>query len=270
MEAKIAVENAEHILVFAGAGMSADSHLPTYRDTEGFWNDYPLYRELNKNYVSMMSPSGFLSNPKFAWGFFGHQYQLYRNAIPHNGYQKLLELCRRKRDFFIVTTNVDGLFLKAGFPKEKLHEAHGSIHRLQCNNVCRRSVWPIKLLEIEINYQTMRAEGSLPLCQHCGGVARPNIFMYGDTDDTYVWGEAQKGAKAFREWRKRYRNSKVLLLEIGVGAEGMKQHVQQYLKEFHNAILLRINPEIDTSYDESIIQLQSSCMEAMNGIIPDK
>ncbi len=269
-QAKDAIVHAEYILVFAGAGMSVDSNLPTYRDKEGFWNNYPLYRELNRNYISMMSPHGFLSNPEFAWGFFGHQYSLYENALPHSGYSKLLALCKSKKDFFVVTTNVDGLFLKAGFPQVKLHEAHGSIHRLQCSNVCKRRVWSVKSLCIEIDYQTMRATGTLPLCKHCGGVARPNIFMYGDTDDTYIWEEVQQKTKFFRAWREKYKESKVLILEIGVGAKGMKSHVQQYFKVFSDVELIRINPEIDTSYDENVIHLKNNCKEAMDDLSLEK
>jgi NAD-dependent SIR2 family protein deacetylase len=57
------INNAESILIFAGAGMSADSNLTTYQDKEGFYNDYPLYRELKKNYISMMSYHGLLDDP---------------------------------------------------------------------------------------------------------------------------------------------------------------------------------------------------------------
>ena len=109
---KSVIEDAESILVLAGAGMSVDSNLPTYRGKEGFWNAYPLYKNLQKNYAYMMSSNGLLADAHFAWGFFAHQYRLYKNAIPHNGYKQLLKLCKSKEDYFVVTTNVDGLFIK--------------------------------------------------------------------------------------------------------------------------------------------------------------
>ena len=77
------IEDAEVILVLAGAGMSVDCGLPTYRDKEWFWNHYPPYRSLRKDYETMMSPSGFGLDPHLAWGFFSLQYMLYKNAIPH-------------------------------------------------------------------------------------------------------------------------------------------------------------------------------------------
>jgi len=258
------IVNAEVVLVLAGAGMSVDSNLPTYRGKEGFWNAYPLYKDLQKNYACMMSSNGLVKDAHFAWGFFAHQYELYKNAVPHKGYINLLKLCKSKKDYFVVTTNVDGLFLKAGFPKDHLHEAHGTIHKLQCNIPCRRIAWEIDELIVEVDYATMNALDPLPLCPCCGAVSRPNIFMFGDTDESYVWEEAQISATKFREWRDRNKDKKVLILEIGVGADGLKRHAKKYLGEFSDVTLVRINPEYDSSYDEHTIQVQAGCKDFFN------
>jgi len=259
-----AIANAEVVLVLAGAGMSVDSNLPTYREKEGFWNAYPLYKDLQKNYASMMSSNGLLKDAYFAWGFFAHQYRLFKNAVPHNGYINLLELCKSKQDYFVATTNVDGLFLKARFPKDNVHEAHGSIHKLQCNTPCRRKAWEIDELTVEIDYATMNAFDPLPLCPRCGAISRPNICMFGDTDESYVWEEAQASAKNFRDWRDRNKNKKILMLEIGVGVDGLKRHAKQYLNEFSDVTLIRINPEYDSSYNEYTIHAQTSCRDFFN------
>ncbi len=262
-DAADALKNAEAILVLAGAGMSVDSDLPTYRDKKGFWNDYPLYRGIKKDYVAMASPHGFLSDPHFAWGFFAQQYKLYKNAVPHKGYIKLLNLLHSKKDYFVVTTNVDGLFIKSGFSKDHLHEAHGSIHKLQCSKPCHRKAWEIETLDIEMDYSTMNALDTLPLCPKCGTVFRPNIFMFGDTNESYVWEESQECAKRFREWRGENKNKNVVILEIGVGADGLKHHVKQYHKEFSAATLIRINPEFNSSYrDAGIFHLSMGAKEA--------
>lgn len=243
------INNAEAILISAGAGMSVDSNLPTYRDKEGFWNDYPLYKDIKKDYVAMASPYGFTSDSHFAWGFFAHQYKLYKNAVPHEGYYELLNLLNQTKDYFVVTTNVDGLFLKTGFPLHHLHEAHGSIHKLQCTRTCQRIAWKIDNLDVEVNYSTMNALDPLPLCPSCGAISRPNIFMFGDTDDSYIWEETQDSARRFRKWKQDNRHKKVVILEIGVGAEGLKSHVQHYYEEFSSATLIRINPESNNLYN---------------------
>jgi len=247
-----ALKKCDVILIFAGAGMSADSGLPTYRDTEGFWNDYPLYRDLDRDYVSMMSPQGFHSDPHFAWGFFIHQYMLYTKAYPHDGYRKLLDICRSLDDFFIVTTNVDGLFLKAGFPKSKLHEAHGTIHRLQCCIPCSQEIWESKGLDVEIDHHTMRAKDPLPSCPVCGALSRPNIFMYGDNTESYLYAPAEISAKKFRAFREKYINRRVLILDIGVGAEGMKAHITAYKQLFADVIHCCINPHIPDMTDHDL------------------
>jgi len=167
----------------------------------------------------------------------------------------LLKLCQSKEDYFVVTTNVDGLFIKAGFSPEKVHEAHGSIHKLQCSVPCSRSVWHIQSLDVDIDHSSMRALDNLPLCPKCGFVSRPNICMYGDTDDSYIWEESQESAKRFREWRADNKSKKVVILEIGVGAEGLKRHMKQYSKEFSDVTLIRINPEFDDSHGDTILQM---------------
>ncbi len=258
---------ADAVLVFAGAGMSADSGLPTYRSKEGFWNDYPLYRELGRDYIAMASPHGFGSDPSFAWGFFAHQHMLYSQATVHDGYRMLLNYLESKEDYFVVTTNVEGMFLRAGYPNEKLHEAHGSIHRLQCAVPCNKAIWSFGDQGIQVKKSTMRAIGSLPHCPHCAAIARPNIFMYGDTEESYVWEEAEKSAILFRQWMRKYQSQKVLLLEIGVGAEGMKEHVVRYHKRFQDAFLIRINPELEANYTETAAHLPISTIEALKGLL---
>ncbi|UPT76666.1 NAD-dependent deacetylase [Sulfurovum sp. XGS-02] len=243
------LQASDAILVCAGAGMSVDSGLPTYRDEEGFWNDYPPYRELRKDYQTMASPYGFTSDPNFAWGFFGHQYELYKNIQPHIGYYLLLYFLHSKRNYFVVTTNVDGHFIKSGYTKSRLHEAHGSILELQCTLPCQRSSWDVdKNMSIKIDTLSMTAQDPLPHCPNCHSVARPNIFMFGDTDESYIWEERQKSADSFMRWKQNNLDKKVVILEIGVGAEGLKKHVQKYAREFKNATLIRINPEVDNIY----------------------
>ena len=257
-----AINNAEVVLIFAGAGMSVDSDLPTYRDKEGFWNDYPLYRNIKKDYVSMASPHGFGRDPHFSWGFFAHQYKLYKETIPHEGYYKLLDLVSRNKDYFVVTTNVDGLFLKAGFKRNHLHEAHGSIHKLQCNRTCQRVAWDIDTLDVEIDLASMNARDPLPICPNCSSVSRPNIFMFGDTDDSYIWEETQESARSFRKWRKENNQKKIVILEIGVGADGLRRHVKKYYHEFSSAFLIRINPEYDKSYSNEVLQVPLGAQNA--------
>ena len=82
------------------------------------------------------------------------------------------------------------------------------------------------------------------------------------TYQNYVWWEeTQTSAKKFRDWCDRNKDKKVLILEIGVGVDGLKRHAKQYLDEFSDVTLIRINPEYDSSYDEHTIQIQTGCKD---------
>ena len=243
-----AMSSADAILVTAGAGMSVDSGLPDYRGTEGFWNHYPVYRDLRADYAAMTRPSGFARDPAFAWGFYGHRLHLYREARPHRGYTALSKICQTYPDrHFVLTSNVDGLFLKAGFSETSLRECHGSIHRLQCIHPCRRETWPSDGCEIEVATETMLAREPLPRCKFCGGLARPALFAFGDT--AYVWESTQEQADRYQEWRARMRGSKLAVIECGVGptVPGLRREGQQAARE-SGGTLLRINPG-DSSID---------------------
>src|SRR5688572_19136713 len=82
--AAAAIREADALLIGAGAGMGVDSGLPDFRGNEGFWKAYPPFRGMS--FASVSNPKWFLSDPAQAWGFFGHRLQLYRNAIPHDGF----------------------------------------------------------------------------------------------------------------------------------------------------------------------------------------
>ena len=179
LRAAEAVRNARALVITAGAGMGVDSGLPDFRGNEGFWNAYPPYRRLGLSFVEAANPGHFQRDPAFGWGFYGHRTNLYRSTEPHRGFSILREWADRfDLDVFVVTSNVDGQFQKAGWREDQILEVHGSIHHLQCLTPCRHSIWE-NHEDIPIDEATMRAR-HIPGCPYCLGVARPNILMFGD------------------------------------------------------------------------------------------
>jgi len=255
-KAKKLLQNAESILIFAGAGMSADSGLPTYRDKDGFWNKYPLYKSLDKDHMDFANPEGFRTNPNTIWGFYGHTYDLYKNTKPHIGYEKLKKFLEKdNKNYFIISSNVDGFFLKAGYNPNLVHEVHGVIRKFQCIIPCTRTVWEPDDWNFDICTKTMIAQNKLPTCPKCNAIARPNIFMFNDNDNSYVWEEALKGGERFQDWISKYSNTKVVILLIGVGQDGLKLHAKKYSKLCADANIITINTligefeKIITSWD---------------------
>ena len=84
-----AIEQADGLLVTAGAGMGVDSGLPDFRGDQGFWSAYPPYAKLGLSFVDLANPRWFQQDPALAWGFYGHRLNLYRTTRPHEGFGRL-------------------------------------------------------------------------------------------------------------------------------------------------------------------------------------
>ncbi len=85
-----AVDEAEALVITAGAGMGVDSGLPDFRGPEGFWQAYPAFRDLGLRFEQLANPEWFFEDPALAWGFYGHRLNLYRRTVPHEGFATLL------------------------------------------------------------------------------------------------------------------------------------------------------------------------------------
>src|SRR5688500_11171268 len=109
------IHKAQGLLITAGAGMGVDAGLPDFRGAAGFWRAYPPLAKAGIAFEDIASPSTFRDDPKLAWGFYGHRLNLYRKTESHDGYRLLLKWARsRPYGAFVYTSNVDGLFQKAG------------------------------------------------------------------------------------------------------------------------------------------------------------
>jgi len=238
--AAAAIRNARVIIVTAGAGMGVDSGLPDFRGDHGFWNAYPLYRRLGLSFVQAANPEHFERDPPFGWGFYGHRTNLYRATLPHEGFQLIRKwISEFNLESFVVTSNVDGQFQKAGFGEEAIYEVHGSIHHLQCLSPCSDSIWDNRE-EVPVNLETMKAE-HIPKCIRCGGVARPNILMFGD----YSWlsDRTREQERAFDEFLVDHRAERMVVLEMGAGTSiPTIRYMGERMAASGRATLIRINP----------------------------
>lgn len=213
-EAAEAIRSADALLIGAGAGMGVDSGLPDFRGPEGFWRAYPAFR--GRKFEEMSNPHWFRSDPELAWGFFGHRMNLYRSALPHEGFEILKRWGEsRPLGMFVYTSNVDGQFRKAGFAEEVIVERHGSIHYLQCTRLCGQPIWTSEGVQLEVDEETVRCRSEHPACPKCGGLARPNVLMFGDWD----WEEVRAAEQMARyeSWLDRVRGRRIVAVELGAG-----------------------------------------------------
>ncbi len=260
------IQEADGILITAGAGMGVDSGLPDFRGNEGFWKAYPPIAKLGLSFSEMANPSWFEKKPSLAWAFYGHRLNLYRDTTPHDGFKMLLDLAYKKDDnYFIFTSNVDGQFQKAGFSDYKIAECHGSIMHMQCSKNCSNAIWSGEDLGVEVDMEKFRAL-NMPHCPNCGAVARPNILMFGD----WNWNGRRVSLqeKRLAEWLDQNRNSKIVIIEMGAGeAIPTIRHFSEEIANGENINLIRINPR-DSYIDDSLgVSIEFGSLEALGKII---
>lgn len=161
---KAMLESASHVVAFTGAGISAESGIPTYRGADGVWNKYDPDKVADAEY--------FFLDPAYYWQFVRDvRYPALRDAVPNQGHRALAELERRGLLKALVTQNVDGLHRDAG--SENVLELHGNMRRIRCLDCGGR--YALEVLED-------RLEGEMPpSCPDCGGLLKPDVVLFGES-----------------------------------------------------------------------------------------
>jgi len=257
------IRTANAFVITAGAGMGVDSGLPDFRGDQGFWHAYPMYARLGLSFVDCANPEHFEQDPAFGWGFYGHRTNLYRDTVPHQGFQIIKRWIERNQAaYFVVTSNVDGQFQKAGYDGDRVLEVHGSIHHLQCLGPCCRTIWENDE-QIPIDMTTMRAK-KIPHCPFCRDVSRPNILMFGD----WSWISDRTDAQRlkFREFLNENRGQRMVVIEMGAGrAIPTIRYTSEELGEAPDTAVIRINPR-EPEIDAPHISLPCGALEGLQRI----
>ena len=256
-----ALAGASSLVVTAGAGMGVDSGLPDFRGDEGLWSAYPAFRERHLRFVDLATPALFQHDPELAWGFYGRRLQLYRDTAPHDGFTRLRNWAENLADdSYVLTSNVDGHFQKAGFDANRVVEYHGSIHRLQCSRQCWDSAWDAEGTDVAVEQPSFRATGPLPRCPRCGVVARPNLLMFNDAewvDEPYTTSLEQ-----YRKWLRRQDRRRLVVVESGAGTSIPRVRRES---EWAGGTLIRINP-LEFQAPMGAIVLPCRALEALRAI----
>ncbi|MFC0711110.1 NAD-dependent deacylase [Azorhizophilus paspali] len=161
------LSRAERILVISGAGLSADSGLPTYRGLGGLYNGrtaegLPIEVALSADMLRR--------DPALCWKYLAELGRACLAARPNAGHEAIAELQWRKPGCWVLTQNIDGYHRAAGSPPERLIEIHGELAPLYCQTCGRRSEELSEYLERPLP----------PRCAYCGGVLRPPVVLFGE------------------------------------------------------------------------------------------
>ncbi len=168
------LRDASSIAVLTGAGVSAESGVPTFRDANGLWKKHRAEQ--------LATPGAFARDPKLVWEWYDWRRSVLAQAQPNQGHYALAAAEARARNFTLITQNVDGLHELAG--SRKVLRLHGSIWMLRCLECGReREDRRTPLPEIP------------PRCE-CGGMLRPGVVWFGEALPANIWQEAEKAARS--------------------------------------------------------------------------
>lgn len=168
-----ALKYATKVAVLTGAGVSAESGVPTFRASDGLWEGHRV--------EDVATPMAFERDPALVWRFYNGRRVNVAKVQPNPGHHALVELEDRYGygygdGFALATQNVDGLHLTAG--SRNVFEVHGCLRRTRCTN-CER-----------VEDRGLDDLGDRPLCPHCGGFLRPDIVWFHEPLPTSVWRKA--------------------------------------------------------------------------------
>jgi NAD-dependent SIR2 family protein deacetylase len=262
------IDQADALIIGAGAGIGVDSELPDFRSGNGFWNAYPALAKAQLDFTDIANPRTFEKDPSLAWGFYGHRLELYRKTIPNPGFAILRKWSEQvPLGHWIFTSNVDGQFQKAGFSEEHINECHGSIHHLQCMRDCVAGVWSAEHFIPKVDSAECRLTNEPPSCIACSGLARPNIMMFGDWHWVNERNQAQRRREA--KWFDQVTNSlgNVVIVEIGAGTSipSVRNFSHRISREF-GARIIRINPREPQVPSSKDVGIASGATRALQGI----
>lgn len=150
---------ARSITVLTGAGISADSGVPTFRGVEGLWRNFRA--------EDLATPEAFDRDPRLVWEWYNWRRELIATKKPNPAHEAIAELERRCAQFWLITQNVDGLHRTAG--SQRLSEIHGNIWMVRCTacgQVTENRNVPIHIL---------------PICRDCRNLLRPHIVWFGES-----------------------------------------------------------------------------------------
>jgi len=167
------VSQAKRLVAFTGAGISAESGIPTYRGENGVWHKYDPAKYASISY--------FFQDPQYYWRFFQEvRYPALRGAKPNRAHMALARLEENGLLRAVITQNIDGLHQLAG--SRRVLELHGNTRRISCLDCKKRYTMDEVYRQLEVQLP--------PACSACGGSLRPEVVFFGESLPTAVLEEA--------------------------------------------------------------------------------
>jgi len=258
---KYEIETADAVLIGAGAGMSVSAGLRyTGERFEKYFSDFRRKYGITDMYTGGFYPYDSLEE-YWAW-WSRHIYVNRYLDAPKDTYNRLLE-CVKDKDYFVLTTNVDHCFQKAGFEKKRLFYTQGDYGLWQCAKPCHKKTYEnekivLKMLSEQKN-RKIPAE-LVPKCPGCGAPMTMNLRC----DEKFVQDDGwYAAAKRYGDFLRRHENLRILFLELGVGANTpgiIKYPFWQMTAENPKATYVCVNT--GEAFCPNELEKQSICLDA--------
>lgn len=228
------IENSKQMAILTGAGISAESGIPTFRGEGGLWRNYRA--------EDLATVAAFTRDPILVWEWYEMRMGICQKAEPNPGHKAIAAIEKEISNVRVFTQNVDGLHVRAG--SKSLIELHGNIFTGRCVSCS-------KLLP-NLSYPL---DKNPPICQSCGGILRPHIVWFGESYD----GQVLDNAMTYM------RNSDLILI---IGTSGQVT-VPVYLAQEairSGAYSIEINPEESTLTESVNLSLRGKSGEILSQV----
>jgi NAD-dependent SIR2 family protein deacetylase len=210
--------------------------------------------------------------PELEWSYLARHITEARFQSPRQDvYRKLLDLVQDK-NYFVITSNVDKLFVKNGFKEDKIYTPQGDYALLQCLKPCWTKTWPTKpiidkiLSNINSKTKELNDLSLIPKCPNCGGP----VFMNVRGGNWFIEEPYEEEAIRFNTWVKEVKNCGLLVVEIGAGFNTpgvVRWPMEQIVYNYKDSFLIRVNlhyPQIPKEITERSLSFQEKALDFIN------
>jgi NAD-dependent deacetylase len=226
---------ARQVAVLTGAGVSAESGIPTFRDAQtGLWAKYDPQE--------LATPQAFQRDPRLVWEWYAWRRELVSRAAPNPAHLALAAIERHVPQFSLITQNVDGLHQQAG--SQNVIELHGNIARVKC-------------FEENVVIEHWDETGVVPpRCPRCGGMLRPDVVWFGELLPERALAAAREAAMSCE-----------LFFSIGTSGAVEPAASLPTLALKHGATVVIVNPEIRSSSGGGLYALSGPAGQALPALV---
>jgi NAD-dependent deacetylase len=231
--AQLQIKNARCVAVLTGAGISAESGIPTFRDAQtGYWAKYSPHE--------LASPQAFAANPELVWRWYLERFATCQNAQPNAAHNALARLETHK-PLTLVTQNVDRLHQRAG--SQNVLELHGNIVTARCEQ-CNTEI-------------ALEAQAGIPTCPKCHSRTRPNVVWFGEMLPRLTLEQA---------WAA-FANCDVALV-VGTSAVVEPAASLGRMAKQAGAFLIEVNPEVTPLSKFADVRVSSGAVNSLGVLLP--